>query len=229
MSKTFIAAAVLAAFPLFSNVALAEEGSSLSANLGVVNDYRYRGVDQTNREMALQGGFDYAHSSGLYAGAWGSNVSWLSEGSLEIDLYGGYKGAIGDFGYDVGLLQYYYPGGSYDGHSADTLEGYIGVSYGPVGLKVSRAFSDLFAAPSSDGSLYYDLSGSYEVWNGYSVAAHFGRQHFANNSGLSYNDWKIGVTKEFGGFTFGLAYVDTDVNHTTGYGPQTLVSVGKTF
>ena len=43
---------------------------TVTANLGVVTDYRFRGVSQTHENPAIQGGVDYAHASGLYLGAW---------------------------------------------------------------------------------------------------------------------------------------------------------------
>ena len=121
------------------------------------------------RKPAVQGGFDYAHASGLYAGVWGSNVSWLSDGnsdvsnSLELDIYGGYKGTLGAIGYDIGLLQYYYPG-SYPKpyNSPNTLEGYLGLSWEFLSFKYSYAFTDLFGYEKSDGSQYYDLSAAVD-------------------------------------------------------------------
>ena len=103
---------------------------TLTGNVGFFSQYIFRGLNQTDRHPALQGGFDYAHSSGFYAGTWASNISWLKEnatvvgaggvltpsgtygqgGSLEWDFYGGYKRAFGDFGVDVGTLYYWYPG-----------------------------------------------------------------------------------------------------------------------
>ena len=107
-------ATALAALATIAAAGAAHAGDGpFTANVGLVSDYAYRGWSQTDERPALQGGFDYAHDSGLYAGVWGSNVSWLSDAntdvsnSLELDLYGGYKGTVGAIGYDVGLLQYY--------------------------------------------------------------------------------------------------------------------------
>lgn len=102
---------------------------TFTGNVGLYSQYIFRGLTQTNRQPALQGGFDYGHSSGFYLGTWASNISWLKEnfstaappvvtgqyntgGSLEWDFYGGYKSTFGksDFTYDLGLLYYYYPG-----------------------------------------------------------------------------------------------------------------------
>ena len=41
---------------------------TLTGNLGFFSDYRFRGISQTAKNPAIQGGFDYAHSSGFYAG-----------------------------------------------------------------------------------------------------------------------------------------------------------------
>ncbi len=116
MKKSLIALALVGAFaaPAFA----AEEAApasehTITGNLGLFSSYRFRGIEQTWGKPAIQGGFDYAHSSGLYLGNWNSNVSeWAGYpgGSIEMDFYGGYKTSFGDYGLDVGGLYYYYPG-----------------------------------------------------------------------------------------------------------------------
>lgn len=249
MRKTLMTLSVLAALPaLHASPALAEEATSphtFTANVGVVSDYRYRGISQTEKKAALQGGFDYSHESGLYAGTWASNISWFenynssSSSSLEWDFYGGYKGTAGPIGYDVGLLQYYYPGSDVSTAgvpSPNTLEAYLGLSWEFLTFKYSYSLSNLFGVVDSKGSQYYDLSASYDVYDGFIVGAHFGRQSVANNSAYSYNDWKVGVSKEVLGMTVGLNYVDTDTdayvsaNGHQNWGHDTFVlSVSKTF
>ena len=93
-----------------------EPDFTLSYNVGAVSDYRFRGIAQTSFKPALQGGVDFAHKSGFYAGVWGSGIKWIKEyvgatdGSLEVDVYGGYKGEIvKDLGYDVGVITYRTP------------------------------------------------------------------------------------------------------------------------
>jgi len=238
MRKSLLALSVFAALPLLSTSAMAEE-SPISANVALASDYQYRGISQTNENMALQGGFDYAHESGFYVGTWGSNVSWLSDmstsdapisSSLEIDVYGGYSTEFSGVGIDVGLLQYLYPGNYPEGfNSADTLEGYVGVSYGPVSLKVSHSFTDLFGVEDSDGSQYYDLSASHEI-AGFTLEAHVGRQKIENCDGCSYNDWKLGVGTSLVGLDVGLAYVDTDIDSSVDTADaRVILSVGKSF
>src|SRR6478735_10311607 len=108
--KTAIAGLVAAA--LGSGLAQAQAPAApasphtLTGNMGFFSQYIFRGLTQTNRDPALQGGFDYAHKSGFYAGTWASNISWLKDGqppayrsggSLEWDFYGGWKPTFGDF------------------------------------------------------------------------------------------------------------------------------------
>ena len=104
-----------------------------------------------------------------------SSQPLASANSLEIDIYGGYKGTVGAIGYDVGLLQYYYPG-SYPKpyNSPNTLEGYLGLSWEFLSFKYSYAFTDLFGYDKSDGSQYYDLSAAVDVGYGVPLAAHVG-------------------------------------------------------
>ena len=206
---------------------------TLTGNIGLFSQYIFRGLTQTNEELALQGGLDYSHESGFYAGTWGSNISWLrdfgsysSGGSLELDIYGGYKGTIGktDFGYDVGLLYYSYPGDVAPGFTkADTLEVYGALSWKWLSAKLSYALSDdVFGVPDADGTYYLDLTASYPIPNTKLTAiAHYGIQKFTgngvtctggsnNDDCASYDDWKIGVSYSLPkDFTVGVFYTDT--------------------
>ncbi|MGY8526806.1 TorF family putative porin [Paracidovorax citrulli] len=200
-----------------------------SANLALVNDYRYRGLMQTNRRPAIQGGFDYSHASGFYAGNWNSSISWLNDSnddvsaSIEMDFYAGFKNTLGDgdWSYDVGVLQYYYPG-DYPGEGAGgyvrpyTTEAYAGIGYGPVFLKYSYAPTNLFGFADSRNSWYLDLSANVplNVW-GLTLNAHVGYQKVQDVSDASYTDWKIGLTKDLGsGFSAALSYIDTNADRS---------------
>lgn len=213
---------VLTLAAAFASPVLAEEAPasehSLTGNLGLFSSYRFRGIDQTFGKLALQGGLDYAHSSGLYFGNWNSNVSsgaGYPEGNLETDFYGGYKTSFGDFGLDVGGLYYYYPGSTYLGKTVDNGELYVAASWKFISLKYSYAVTDYFGAKTStggntSGAGYIDLSANYDLGEGWAVNGHLGHLDFGKVSDASYTDWKLGVTKDVSGYVFGLAYVDTD-------------------
>lgn len=226
LTQALVFAGVIAAPPMLtSTAALADAAaatSPITANVTLASEYVYRGISQTREKPAIQGGFDYAHASGFYAGVWGSNISWLEDAdtsgaidssSVEIDLYGGYKGKINDdFSYDVGFLRYQYPGDYAAGvNSPNTNELYIAGTWKMVTLKYSYALSDLFGYIDSDGSQYIDLSANFDLGAGFSLGAHVGRQDIKNNSYYDYTDWKLGVTKDFGaGLSVTGAYVDTN-------------------
>lgn len=46
-----------------------------TANVNLVSQYRFRGIDQTWNRPAVQGGADLSLPSGVYAGVWASNVA----------------------------------------------------------------------------------------------------------------------------------------------------------
>jgi len=211
MQKSILATALAAALA-FPVTAQADEATlPISANVTLTTDYAFRGVSQTDERPALQGGLDYKHGSGLYIGTWGSNISWIDNGksSLELDVYGGFAKSFGDFGFDIGVLHYAYPG---DGDAdADTTEGYAAVSWKFLTFKYSYSFTDLFGADDSKGSDYLDLSVNYEVIKNLTLNAHVGKQRVYGPS-KGYIDWKLGATYTLGGFDFGLHYVDTNID-----------------
>jgi uncharacterized protein (TIGR02001 family) len=249
MLKTkLIVVALSAAFAL---PAFAEEAPAaapaLTSNVTLINDYLYRGISQTGANPAIQGGFDYAHASGLYVGAWGSSISWLSDAGvasnsgLELDTYGGYKFATGDVSYDVGYLRYNYPG-TYPTTAvkADTDEVYGAITYSIVTAKASYSLGNLFGVAESKGSTYLELNAAYPLADsGYTLGAHYGKQTVASsgtpdNSALTYSDYKLSVSKDLGsGFSGALAYSST--NATSSYTILTndlgkgrvLVSIGR--
>ena len=200
--------------------------AEVAGNVSLTSDYVFRGVSQNNEEPALQGGVEYAHDSGFYAGAWGSNVSWLSDAgggissSVELDGTLGYRGSAGDaFAYDVGALRYWYPGDYPSGfNAADTTELYAGFTFTPVeglglGLKYSYAVGDLFGYADSDGSGYLDASLNWTFVAGWTLNLHGGRQWIERNDAFEYADWKIGVTRAFdNGFSIAGTWTDTDAD-----------------
>lgn len=232
MHKKLIAVAIASALatPL---AAVAQ----VSYNVGVVSDYLFRGVSQTHGKPAVSAGVDYAHASGLYVGAWASNVTWvkdwLGKGSLEVDVYGGYKNTFGggDWNYDVGYITYNYPG-----HGAakawlanpNTQELYAALGYKWLTAKYSYATSDYFigwyGGPAYDqktrGSNYLELNANYDLGNGLTLVGHVGKQKvkgYVDTAALrtaDYTDWKIGVTKDVGFGVVGIAYSDTDAKGT---------------
>jgi len=155
MRKTLLIAALAAAASL-PGLASAQASSphSVSGNMGIFSDYRFRGISQTFDQPAIQGGIDYSHSSGFYVGTWASNVSGniYTDGTIEMDVYGGFKFPLGPVTLDVGALQYLYPGAETGGVKYDTLEAYLGAGWKWFTLKYSVTLDDYFGLTDSDGT-----------------------------------------------------------------------------
>src|SRR5438105_1975700 len=188
-----------------------EPDYTLSANIGAVTDYRFRGITQTSKKPAIQGGFDFSHKSGFYLGTWASNVKWVKDfngatkGSVELDLYGGYKGEImKDLTYDVGLITYRYPGnnsgaagtpgaGLYS--KADTNEFYGALTYTMFTAKYNRSMGNFLGNLNSGGSDYLDLSAAFDLGNGISLTPHIGHQRVKSWSIANYTDYALTLAK----------------------------------
>jgi uncharacterized protein (TIGR02001 family) len=232
MKKITFAAAFLLACNLS---AFAEEAAPaaespaaapLTANLAVVSDYRFRGISQSFRQPALQGGFDYAHPSGFYVGNWNSSVSgnqYNNGAGLEMDFYGGYKfEPVKDLNADIGLLYYTYPGASIGGSGVRYNNGeiYFGVTYRWLSVKYNYGLTDFFGLNTrsggsngdSKGSGYLDLGANFEIAEKTTLTLHAGRQTVRHYGQLNYTDYKIGVTRDFGFATVGLAVVGTNAD-----------------
>ncbi|MDE8651471.1 TorF family putative porin [Novosphingobium album (ex Liu et al. 2023)] len=208
---------------------------TISGSATLASDYRFRGVSQTDKEMAIQGGLTVTHDSGFYVGAWGSNLSgWGTFGgaNMELDLIAGFKTGIGDATLDTGLVWYMYPGGADDTDFAElyaklsgttgplTLTG--GVAYAPK----QYALANVSSAPNSrgqkDDNLYLFGDGAVAVANTpFTLKAHVG--YSDGNPGLgpngtsvsptgSYWDWLLGIDTTWRNLTLGVAYVDTDIS-----------------
>ncbi len=227
---------------------------TFTGNVSLASDYIFRGISQTGHDPAIQGGLDYAHSSGFYLGVWGSNVGWIEDyqlydsGNIELDLYAGFRNSIGDTGitYDLGAIQYYYPGDRGGATDADTTEVYAALGWKWFTVKYSYTVSDeSFGFANADGSNYLDISASVPIGEtGLTAGAHWGTFEFEDNSAQDYDDWKVSLaydmsklTDKLSGVTLGVMYTDTDAkkgawldtnNEFLGDG-QTTVWVTKAF
>lgn len=220
-----------------SPAAAATPEHTLTGNLSLNSDYRFRGISQTWKLPALQGGFDYSHASGFYLGTWASNVSgnsYNNSAGLELDLYGGWKFALSqDLTLDLGALAYVYPGaklnsapGVATNEKYTNVDLYAAVSAGAFSAKLSYAatdyfglssttagyayFSSLAARGASKGSTYLDLNYSLDLGDGATLGLHAGHLSVRHYGELSYSDYKLSLAKEMAGLTWTGALVGTD-------------------
>jgi uncharacterized protein (TIGR02001 family) len=232
MKKLFVALMLVAGF----SAAHAE----VTGNAALTSDYRFRGVSQTQNAPAIQGGVDFAHSSGFYAGNWNSSISsefYPGSAGIESDVYAGFKKDFGGIKVDAGVLGYMYPRATTD---TNTTEVYVGASFNVLSVKYSRSITNYFGTANSKNSSYIQADANVPLAGKLSAVAHYGRTSVANNSALDYADYNVGAVYDLNGWVVGAKYhantskgssfeTATTVNGQKLYKNAVVVSVSRSF
>jgi uncharacterized protein (TIGR02001 family) len=209
MKKSIVLATAVAT-ALTSGVAFAE----LSANASFTSNYMWRGMTQTSDQAAAQGGLDWSHDSGIYVGTWASNVDFSGVGDgYEMDLYAGFAGEAGDFGYDIGVATYMYPVTP----EFNFTEAYLTGSFSMLSVGV---YSTIDAAHGNtdgvfdQGDLYVTASVDFAA-GGNDISVYAGSYMFdcdgttATSCGeVDYNHYGVSLSKD--SFTFAVDKNDYD-------------------
>ena len=189
--------------------------AEISANVGVTSNYLWRGVSQTGDAAAVSGGVDWSAESGLYAGTWISNIDWGVGSGAEVDFYGGYANEVGDFGYDVGLIYYYYPDSDYD--DSNFTEVYLNGSWNflSAGIAYTLTGDADDDSPWSDGDLYYYIGASFDVAPTWSAGLTAGYYDFdvPSSSDVDYSHFQADLTKSmdtWGDFTLTVSKAEEE-------------------
>jgi len=201
---------------------------SLSANVSMGTDYVFRGFTQTSEDPTIQGGFDFNHEGGLYAGIWGSNVNFGSTdpAHLEVDYYIGFAGEASGVGYDFSYIYYAYPGVD-DNMNYDFGEFKLGLSYNVISAEYYYS-NDFFGGIGK--AHYFKLGADFEVGNGIGLGAHVGRQNFDDDASTDYTDYGVSVSKSMIGVDFGLNYTNTNLDNVDDVADgRVFLTVGKSF
>ena len=171
---------------------------SQSANLALTSNYVWRGISQNSNSVALQGGFDVAHTSGLSAGVWASSIKF-AEG-LEVDLYANYGFKVAGVDLSVGYIAYVYTGAS----SINFEEANISATYAGVTAKVSKGISGV-------KDYYYELGYTYSIpaVKGLDLGLHYG---WADTSTTTNEDYSVSLTYPVAGFAATAAYSNVPGN-----------------
>jgi uncharacterized protein (TIGR02001 family) len=215
---------------------------TVSASVDLVNDYRFRGLSRTGGDLAIQPSVHVSHESGVYVGAWGSNVDDMpSGGDIEVDIYAGYVTEIASgTDLDVGVTYYTFPDGKKANGPSDYFEVSSKLSHtlGPVEATGRIAYSWDQAALSGDNLyLSVDLAAglpntpvTIQAGAGYTD----GSLAYYAPSG-HYWDWNVGASGVFGRVTAGVKYVDTNISRVgikavdKFYKPRVVFSLGYFF
>ena len=200
------------------------ESIEVSGNATFATDYLYRGQSQTDNTFAIQGGFDLEHEMGLYLGSWASNIAFTDD-AAEVDIYGGYSGSIGDLGYSLDVIYYWYPGTTRQNSGEDFLEwggslSYtLGSDFEPT-VTAGIFYTDNFSFNSDEGIyIYGDVS--FALPNDASLNLHIGQQSIKNEIAWGTPDWleyNVNLTVPFMGLDFGVTYSDTDLSEAECFG-----------
>ena len=205
-----VSSALVGSVFLSSNIQAESSMGSFSANVALTSDYYFRGISQTNNDGAIQGGFDWSHDSGVYAGVWASNVAFGST-NIEADTYIGYGNEVSGFGYDLGWIRYNY---NDTASSADPDEFYVNLSYSFV--SAGYAYSpDWFGTDKAASYMHlgieYDLPAAIGI--SASVGKSFGDVYKdAYGQNVEFTDYKIAINKDLVGINFELSYVGNDLS-----------------
>lgn len=205
-------------------LAAAGASADITGNIGLTSDYVFRGISQTNEHPAVQGGFDYSHSSGAYAGVWASNVDFEDgdEAYMEVDLYAGMAGKVGDLGWKFGGIYYNYPGVSDSSNlNYDYWEVGPTLTYpvGPATASLLVLWSPNFYNETGKG-LYSELGLSAPLGQ-FTLGGTFGHQDIERNAkfGTSdYNNWSLYASTTVMGLGLKLAYTDTELSKSECFG-----------
>ena len=239
--RSLMAATVLAGCALTATPALADSPVSLSANVALVTDYRFRGIGLSGGDPAIQGGIDLSTTPGFYVGTWASSINSPDNayGDMELDLYGGWSGTLTDgLDADVGLYWYVYPtnvaplAASVTG-GADYYEiyGSLSPSIGPVsttfGINYAPSQDNLDFGSGKKDNLY--LYGNADIaipMTPLTVSGHLGY----TDGSLTYTsdskawDYSIGASVSFmEHFSLGVSYIGVDGPKINGVTDDTVV------
>ncbi|HAV93398.1 MAG: hypothetical protein CMF52_01815 [Legionellales bacterium] len=186
---------------------------SATSNIGFKTDYLFRGISQTRRNPAVQGGFDFSTKSGYYIGTWASNVDFGDTANTEFDLYGGFTSTFSnDMSYDIGVLGYFYPGTSKE----------LNYNTGEVYASLSKAMGQVSGTLSYNYSPDFYSTGPANYLH-MSIDAPTGIHDLSMNAGLGYQtiddsvqyqtgdymDYALGIAYAMKQLTIGLTYHNT--------------------
>ncbi len=238
--RGLVAVSLAAAGPSLSTPAMAQSDDevasdlTVSANVALTTDYRFRGVSLSGGDPALQGGFDVAHDSGFYVGTWASSIDGgAAYGDLELDIYAGWSGNLSDaVSVDVGVLYYIYPTEDL-GLDTDYIEPYasVGVNFGPAEATFGVAYAPEQDSLGGDDNLYlYTNVGFGLPGTPLTVTGHLGYTDGSlappllagttDDTGL---DWSLGASVAQGNFEVGVAYIGVEGPAIDGFTDDAIV------
>lgn len=219
LKKSLISSAVTGAL-LVGTAGFSTAQAEVEFNVGVFSDYILWGTSASDNNAVVQGGIDYSHESGFYAGTW---VSTLGSGEgQEVDLYAGYTFEAGGLDFDLGYVYYYYP--ALDDFDYGDIYGSVG--FGPFYASIQYALN----ADDSDfeGSLVYKVGGDFELVPSISLNAELGYVDLEPDS-TTWTFWSLGLTKSTDYGDISLTYAQNNDGDVVSDDPLFVVGYSISF
>lgn len=222
-AATLLAGTALAATPAFADEADVPSDITISGNASLVSEYRFRGVDLSGGDIAVQGGVDVGHASGFYVGAWGSSLDedTVGFGHTELDIYGGWSGDIMDgLSGDIGVLYYAYPNAPAGDFDYVEIYGSLSASVGPVDVTTGIAYAPKQDSLGGTDNFYVYTDLGVGIPNTpVSLSAHVGYTDgfltFTDDSKAF--DWSLGASFAVNdNLSVGVSYVDAEGDYLPG-------------
>jgi uncharacterized protein (TIGR02001 family) len=215
-----VAAAFLAPAAASAQMRVEALGLTLTALPAVSSDYLFRGISQTRNRPAIQGTFEALHDSGLYVGAFASNVAFAgTDARQELDLLAGYRFEALGIAWDIGAIYYSYPGYSRPsgGYNIDYIEGVLKAS---KAIEKATIVGGAYVSPNFFGQsgrgLYLEGGADVALPLGFMASGRFGYQwieHEPRFGTPDYASWSASIARELAaGVTLTVGYYGTDIS-----------------
>jgi uncharacterized protein (TIGR02001 family) len=189
----------------------------------LVSDYVFRGASQSNGDPTLQGGVDYLHPGGMFAGVFAARTDFPANpfgsnpGDVELDAYVGYGRAVGrDWSWDVAALHYDFPDSTGFDYSYDELAANL---HFRDALRLGATVSN-DAGGGGAGGWTAEVELRRSLGKGFQASGSLGHYGFERADWPGYFYWDLGVSTVAGAFTFDLRYFDTDNDEAGFAGPE---------
>lgn len=236
MKKLLLATTILtmSSTSAFANGGDFEIPGEFDSYVTFTNNYVFRGISQSDEGPAIQGGIDWSHESGVYAGVWGSSVDFDDDTDFELDIFVGYSDQlVEDVTYDLSLIYYAYPGSD---QALDFVEVYGALSYD---LDFASVTGSVNYSPNnfndSGNATYLSVAVDVPLPHGFSLSGHVGSQTIEDEDAFGapdYVDYGVSVNYGYQDFAFSLGLTGTDLNENDvadNAGEQVVFSVSASF
>jgi uncharacterized protein (TIGR02001 family) len=223
-----VAAALLAPAAASAQMRVEALDLTLTAMPAVSSDYLFRGISQTRNRPAVQATVEALHDSGLYVGAFASNVAFAgTDARQELDLLAGYRFEALGIAWDIGAIYYSYPGYSRpdSGYNIDYIEAALKASKAidRVTIVGGAYMSPNFFGQSGTG-VYLEGGADVALPLGLTASGRFGYQwieHEPRFGTPDYATWSASLSRELvAGVTLAVGYYGTNISQNQCSGGQ---------